>query len=226
MAGAVAKKMLERHKIEVLAHVVQIGDVKMKKQPTIRQIQNNVYSNPIRCAIQDVTVLMEQAIFEAKKNGDSIGGIIEGVVINLPPGIGQPIFDTLDGDLAKALFSIPAVKGVEFGVGFKAARLRGSQNNDAYSIKDNQVVTLTNNSGGILGGLSTGMPIITRIAFKPTPSIAKPQQSVDMKNRVETEIRIKGRHDACIVPRAVPVVESMIAITLADHLLTLGTLSR
>jgi chorismate synthase len=145
-------------------------------------------------------------------------------VLNVPPGIGQPIFGSLDADLAKALFTIPAVKGVEFGAGFKASRLTGSQNNDAYAMKDGQVVTLTNNSGGILGGLSTGMPIIFRVAFKPTPSISKPQQTVDVKTLVDTEIKVIGRHDACIVPRAVPVVESMTAITIVDHLLALSCL--
>lgn len=220
MAGAVAKKLLEKHQIEILAHVVQIGDVKVEKPPTIQQIRNNVYTNPIRCAIQAVSLEMEQVIWDTKKEGDSVGGIVEGIAINVPPGIGQPIFDTLDSDLAKALFNIPAVKGIEFGVGFRAARLRGSQNNDAYALKDNKVITLTNNAGGILGGLSTGMPIVLRAVFKPTPSIAKSQKTVNMEKSINTEITIKGRHDACIVPRAVPVVESIIALTLVDHLRT------
>lgn len=224
MAGAVAKRLLNKQEIEVLAHVVQIGPIKISEEPSINEIRFNVYSNPMRCAKRSAAKLMEKAVRDAREEGDSVGGVVEGMILNVPPGIGQPVFDALDADLAKALFNIPAVKGVEFGVGFEAAGLTGSQNNDAYTIKKGQVFTTTNNAGGILGGLSTGMPITFRVAFKPTPSIAKPQSTVNVKERVDTEIEVKGRYDACIVPRAVPVVESMAAITLADHLLTLGFL--
>lgn len=223
MAGAVAKRLLEGLGIEVLAHVVQINQIEVKAL-SVEEIRTHVYSNPMRCADGNVARLMEQVVQDARNAGDSVGGVVEGRVLNVPPGVGQPIFDFLDADLAKALFTIPAVKGVEFGAGFKAARLMGSQNNDAYAMKDGQVLTLTNNSGGILGGLSTGMPITFRVAFKPTPSISKPQQTVDLKALVDTKIEVKGRHDACIVPRAVPVVESMAAITVVDHLLAAGFL--
>ena len=221
MAGAVAKRLLEGLGIEVLAHVVQINRIKVKALSD-EEIRTHVYSNPMRCADGNVARLMEQVVQDARNAGDSVGGVVEGRILNVPPGIGQPIFDFLDADLAKALFTIPAVKGVEFGAGFKVARLMGSQNNDAYAMKDGQVLTLTNNSGGVLGGLSTGMPITFRVAFKPTPSISKPQQTVDVKTLVDTKIEVKGRHDACIVPRAVPVVESMSAITVVDHLLAAG----
>jgi len=223
MAGAVAKRLLEGLGIEVLAHVVQINRIEVKAL-SVEEIRTHVYSNPMRCADGNVARLMEQVVQDARNAGDSVGGVVEGRILNVPPGIGQPIFDFLDADLAKALFTIPAVKGVEFGAGFKVARLMGSQNNDAYAMKDGQVLTLTNNSGGVLGGLSTGMPITFRVAFKPTPSISKPQQTVDVKALVDTKIEVKGRHDACIVPRAVPVVESMAAISLVDHLLAAGFL--
>jgi chorismate synthase len=224
MAGAVAMRLLEGLGIDVLAHVVQIGPIEVAETASVEEIRTHVYSNSMRCVDGDVARLMEQVVQDARDAGDSVGGVVEGRVLNVPPGVGQPIFDSLDADLAKALFTIPAVKGVEFGAGFKASRLTGSQNNDAYAMKDGQVVTLTNNSGGILGGLSTGMPITFRVAFKPTPSISKPQQTVDVKTLVNTEIEVKGRHDACIVPRAVPVVESMAAMTVVDHLLALGFL--
>lgn len=224
MAGAVAKRLLEGLGIDVLAHVVKISHIEVVEAPSVEEIITHVYSNPMRCADGDVARLMAHVVQDARDAGDSVGGVVEGRVLNVPPGVGQPIFDSLDADLAKALFTIPAVKGVEFGAGFKAVSLMGSQNNDAYTMKDGQVVTLTNNSGGVLGGLSTGMPITFRVAFKPTPSISKSQQTVDVRALVDTDIEVKGRHDACIVPRAVPVVESMAAITVVDHLLAAGFL--
>ncbi len=132
----------------------------------------------------------------------------------MPVGLGEPVFDTLEGELAKALFAIPAVKGVEFGSGFSAARKRGSQNNDPFTIKDGKIVTTTNNAGGILGGISSGMPIVARVVVKPTSSIAKSQQTVNMKDLESDSFAVRGRHDACIVPRAVVVVEAMMAVTL------------
>jgi chorismate synthase len=221
MAGAVAKKLLNKLGIEVLAHVVQIGHIKMKTQPSLKKIRAKVYTNTMRCVDAQTARLMRKVVFEAREEGDSVGGIIEGIALNVPPGVGTPIFDSLDADIAKAMFNIPAVKGVEFGAGFNVASLKGSQSNDPYTLEEERIVTLTNNSGGILGGLATGMPIIVRVAFKPTPSISKPQKTVNIKEMKETEIRTKGRYDACIVPRAVPIVESMLTITLADHLLGL-----
>jgi len=159
---------------------------------------------------------------EAKKEGDSLGGIVECVAVNMPVGIGEPLFDTLDGDLAKALFAVPAVKGVEFGVGFAAANLRGSENNDAYKSSNGKVTTLTENAGGILGGLSSGMPILIRVAIKPTPSIAKEQKTVNVCTLQNTALSVKGRHDPCIVPKAVPAIEAAVAITLVDHMIRSG----
>ncbi|MEM3055310.1 MAG: chorismate synthase, partial [Candidatus Bathyarchaeia archaeon] len=139
-----------------------------------------------------------------------------------PVGVGEPLFDSLDADIAKILFTVPAVKGVEFGAGFRAASLKGSENNDAYVIEKGRVVTLTNNAGGILGGLSNGMPITLRVAIKPTPSIRKEQKTVDLSKMEETKIHIKGRHDPCVVPKAVPVIEAAVAIVLADHMIRGG----
>jgi len=219
MAGAVAKKLLATRKIGVLAHTVEIGGVKITRKPTINEIKRNVYKNPVRCADLKIARKMENAILDAKREGDSVGGVVECIATNVPVGVGSPVFDSLDADIAKILFDIPAVKGVEFGAGFEVAWLRGSENNDPYAIRGGKIVTLTNNAGGILGGLSSGMPIVVRAAFKPTPSISKKQRTVDLRKMKETEIQIAGKHDPCIVPRAVPVVESCIAIVLVDHML-------
>ncbi|MFQ6085490.1 MAG: chorismate synthase [Candidatus Bathyarchaeia archaeon] len=219
MAGAIAKKLLATKKIEVLVHTTEIGGVKIPRSPSVAEIKREVYRNPVRCAVPEVLKDMEEVILRAKKEGDSVGGIVEGVVLNVPAGVGHPTMDSLDADLAKILFIIPAVKGVEVGAGFEVTRLRGSENNDPFAVRKGRVVTLTNRSGGILGGISTGMPIVVRVGFKPTPSIKKKQKTVDLEKMTETEIEIGGRHDPCVVPRAVPVVESAIAMTLADHMI-------
>jgi chorismate synthase len=140
----------------------------------------------------------------------------------MPAGLGEPVFDNLDGDLAKALFAIPAVKGVEFGAGFAVTGMKGSENNDPFVTKNGKIVTATNNAGGVLGGISSGMPLVVRVAVKPVPSIAIEQKTVDIQKMQETTITVGGRHDACIVPRAVPVVEAMMAVTLADFALRAG----
>ena len=219
MAGAVAKKLLKTIGVEVFAHTVEIGGVKSRKKPTIDEIKERTYTNVARCAEPEAARLMEKEILKAKEEGDSVGGMVECIALNVPVGLGEPILDSLDADIAKMLFDIPAVKGVEFGAGFNSAHMRGSENNDQYAIEHGRVVTLTNNSGGILGGLSNGMPIVVRIAFKPTPSISKKQQTVDLKKMTETTLEVKGMHDACVVPRAVPVAEAAVAMVLADHAL-------
>jgi len=226
MAGAVAKKLLRRFNVEVLAHTIRIGRVSLKKPVSYEEIRRNVYENPVRCADSETAELMRKEILKAAAEGDSVGGIVEGIALNVPAGVGDPIFDSLDADMAKMLFDIPAVKGVEFGAGFKSASMRGSENNDQYVIRGGRVVTLTNNAGGILGGLSTGMPIVVRVAFKPTPSIRKRQRTVNLERMEETVVEVGGRHDPCIVPRAVPVVEACIAITLADHMIRVGVIPR
>ncbi len=228
MAGAIAKKLLARLKIDVLAHTVEIGGIKAKKI-TLDEIKKNVYrvyKNEVRCADLKMAEKMLAQIEKAKKEGDSVGGIIEGIVLNLPVGVGEPIFGTLDGEISKALFAIPGVKGVEFGAGFPSTKLKGSQNNDLFLIKDKKIITKTNNSGGILGGISNGMPLVVRVAIKPTSSIAKSQMTVNIKNLKQEKLEIEGRHDPCIVPRAVPVVEAMLAITICDFALSAQLIPR
>jgi len=215
MAGAVAKKLLGLIGVEVLAHAVSVGGIEAGLK-TFNEIKENVGKNPVRCADLRAAEEMARVIEQAKEEGDSVGGVIEGIALNVPVGLGEPVFDTLEGDLAKALFAIPAVKGVEFGSGFSAAGKRGAENNDPFIVRDNKVVTVTNNAGGILGGISNGKPIVVKAVVKPTPSIAKNQETVNLKDMENASLVVKGRHDACIVPRAVPVVESMVAVTLCD----------
>jgi chorismate synthase len=159
---------------------------------------------------------MKNAILNARKKGDSLGGIIESVTTNLPVGIGEPIFDSIESDVSKAIFAIPSVKGVEFGSGFQGSSSFGSQNNDLYIMKKGKIITKSNNAGGILGGLSNGMPIVLRVAFKPASSISKKQTTIDITTKKQTILKVEGRHDPCVVPRAPPVVDSMISLTLAD----------
>ncbi len=225
MAGAVAKKLLKLLKIEVIAHTVEIAGIK-SKEVNFDEIRKNINKNVVKTGDSKIAEKMIKKIKEISKEGNSVGGIIEGIVLNTPIGLGEPVFDSLESDISKALFSIPGVKGVEFGSGFKGTKLKGSENNDDFTIKDNQIITKTNNSGGILGGISNGMPIICRVAVKPTPSISKLQKTIDLRKMKETELKIKGRYDPCIVPRAVPVVESMIAVVLADHLIRSGIIPK
>lgn len=226
MAGSIAKKLLGLFSIEVLAYTIAIGDVKLIKSMSIEEIRRDTYRSPVRCPDLSSSKAMENSILKTKDEGDSVGGMVECVALNVPAGVGDPLFDSLDADIAKVLFNIPAVKGVEFGAGFKSAQLKGSENNDPYVVENGRIATLTNNSGGILGGLSTGMPILVRVAIKPTPSISKKQGTVNLLNMEEASIQVKGRHDPCVVPKAVPVVESAVAIVLADHMLRAGIVPR
>ena len=224
IAGAVARKLLDLVGIEVLAHTIEIGGIKAQIKG-VDELRKNVETNPLKCGDSQAAEEMIRVIEQAKGEGDSVGGIIEGLALNVPVGLGKPAFNTLEGDLSKALFAIPSVKGVEFGSGFSAARKRGSENNDPFTINDGKIVTATNNAGGILGGISNGMPIVARVAIKPTSSIARSQGTVDLKKMRSTSLEVKGRHDACIVPRAVPVVESMMAVTLCDFAMRAGLIS-
>lgn len=222
IAGAIAKKLLSLFDVEVLAYTTAIGNVKLNKKLAIEAIRKNRYKNAVRCPDPTCAETMENAILKAKGEGDSLGGIVECSALNVPAGLGEPLFDSLDADIAKMLFNVPAVKGVEFGAGFKAAGLKGSENNDAYAIRNGKIVTLTNRSGGVLGGISSGMPILVRAAIKPTSSIPKEQRTVNVSKMRETTIQVKGRHDPCIVPKAIPVIESVVAIVLVDHMLRAG----
>lgn len=226
MAGVVAKKLLGRYNIDVLAYTKAIGPIKSTKAFTAAEIRKNRYTAATRCPDLACAEKMEEAIITAKAEGDSLGGVVECIALNMPAGVGEPLFDTLDGDLAKALFGVPAVKGIEFGVGFKAAELRGSENNDAFLVKGGKVLTASENAGGILGGLSTGMPIVIRVAIKPTPSIAKEQQTVNLSSMKNAQLAVKGRHDPCVVPKAVPAIEAAVAVTLVDHLIRSGEIPK
>lgn len=226
MAGAVAKKLLSNFDVDVLAYTTAIGKTKMEKAPSAAEIHKHKFESAVRCPDLACAKKMEDAIVKAKKEGESLGGIIECAALNVPAGVGEPLYDALDADIAKALFNVPAVKGVEFGAGFAVAELTGSESNDAYQIQKGKVVTATNRSGGILGGISSGMPIIVRVAVKPTPSIAKEQKTVNLAKMENANITVGGRHDPCVVPKAVPVVEAAVALTLADHLIRCGFITK
>ena len=219
MAGAVAKKLLEERGVETLAFTRQIGSVKGRKEIGDDEIAKNAYSNIVRAADLKLAEAMQKEIEAAKAEGDSVGGVVECRVAGLQAGAGEPMFQSIESRISQAMFAIPAVKGVEFGAGFAASEMRGSQNNDEFAVAGGKVVTRTNNAGGILGGLSTGMPIVFRVAFKPTSSIFRVQKSVNMKDMREEELKIAGRHDPCIAIRAVPVVECLAAVCIADLLL-------
>lgn len=221
VGGAIAKILLNKIGVKIVAHVVQLGNHK-SKQMDFNEIIENVEKTPMRCADLDVAIKMENEVESMRKQGDSIGGIIEVIALNVPVGLGEPVFDKLDADIAKAIMSIGAVKGIEFGVGFKCADMKGSEMNDNFILKDGEIVMETNNAGGILGGISSGMPIVCRVAIKPTPSISKSQKTVDLLTLKETEISIKGRHDPTIPPRAVPVIEAMVAIVIMDFIIRNG----
>ena len=212
-AGAIAKKLLARDKVAVTGFTRQIGHYSAETI-NFKQIEKNI----VRCPDPKAAKKMVGAIMEARKKGDSLGGIIEVVAKGVPMGIGEPIFDRLDADLAKAVMSIPAVKGMEIGAGFQTATMMGSECNDTFVMKNKKVVTKTNNSGGILGGISNGMDIVVKLVVKPTSSINKAQETITQKGK-KSEIRVEGRHDPCVAPRAVPIAEAMVALTLIDHLL-------
>lgn len=226
MAGAIAKKLLHTIGVEIFAHTVQIHTIKLDRQLPSETIKRNAYSNSVRCADPETAEKMADAIMKIRREGDSLGGVVECRAEGVPPGVGEPFFDSLDADLAKLAFDIPAVKGFEVGLGFQSSAVKGTENNDSYTVQKGNVETLTNNAGGILGGLSNGMPIVVRVAFKPPSSIPKEQGTVNLKEMQDTVVQVTGRHDPCIVPKAVPVVEAAVAIVLTDHCLRAGRIPR
>jgi len=215
-AGAVAKTMLLTIGVQIGAYTQRLGRLEDGRERTLREIRRASRENPVRAADAELALDMVNEIMAAKEEGDSIGGAIRCLAVGMPMGVGEPFFDSLEGELAKMMFAIPGVKGVEFGSGFKAAEMRGSEHNDQFIVEDGEVRTLTNHSGGILGGLSNSMPIDLRVAFKPTASISKEQKSINVERMEDTTIKVEGRHDPCIVPRAVVVVEAAAALVLAD----------
>jgi len=224
MGGAIARKLLKvTLGVETHSFTSQIGKIKMENKFNEKMIKS-IYKNDVRCPEISTAKKMKTSILNAKKKGDSLGGIIDSVTTKIPVGLGEPIFSSLESDLSKAMFSIPSVKGVEFGSGFRGSELYGSENNDLYTVKNGKIITKTNNSGGILGGISNGMPITMRIAFKPASSIAQKQSTIDIKTKKETILQVKGRHDPCVVPRAPPVVDSLVSLTIADHALLSGAI--
>jgi len=217
-AGAIARKVLkELYKVEIIGYVKQVQDIVAEVEPSqVRRRQ--VESNPVRCPDAEAARQMIERIEQVRKEGDSVGGVIECVARRVPVGLGVPVFDKLEADLAKAILSIPACKGFEIGSGFAGVRLRGSQHNDPFYARAGKVRTRTNYSGGVQGGISNGEDIIVRAAFKPTATIMLEQDTVDIRGR-KVKLKGRGRHDPCVLPRAVPIVEAMVAIVLVDHAL-------
>ncbi len=218
IAGAIAKQLLNKNGIEINAYVSAVGTIQLQKnyqQLDLSQTDSNI----IRCPDVETAEKMIAVIQDTRKKGDTVGGIISCVIKNTPVGLGEPVFDKLHADLGKAMLSINAVHGFEYGSGFSGTRLNGSEHNDRFEKgAEGQIITQTNNSGGIQGGISNGMDIYFNVAFKPVATIMQPQATVDKEGN-EAEIKGKGRHDPCVVPRAVPIVEAMAALVLADHLL-------
>lgn len=221
IAGGICKQLLKAQGIEVMARIDAIAGIE----------DTSLFSAPVaekEFPVTDDAVgeKMKAAIAQARAEEDSVGGIIRCQILGVPVGLGAPIFDGLENRISQLVFAIPAVKGIEFGLGFAAASLRGSENNDAYRVEDGKIVTETNNCGGILGGISNGMPIVFRAAVKPTPSIGKTQHSVSLSAMQNADLNIHGRHDPCIVPRAVPCMEAAASIAIFDALVSSGTYRR
>jgi chorismate synthase len=224
-AGAVARKVLSTVApgFELIAYVTHLYDVAatIDRAAVTRE---QVEGNGVRCPDATAAAKMIEAIEKARAEGDSVGGVIECLVRRLPAGLGEPVFDKLEADLAKAMLSLPASKGFEIGSGFAATRMRGSEHNDAFELRDGKTRTTTNNSGGVQGGISNGEDIFFRVAFKPTSTIARDQKTVTTSGE-ETTVAARGRHDPCVLPRAVPIVEAMAALVLCDHALRQRTIA-
>ena len=224
LSGAIARQPLERRGIRFLAQTVQIGGVVLDEDVPFSVAEKIVRTNAVGCADRKTADLMRDEIVRAHEDRDSVGGVVKCVVAGLPVGVGEPFFGSIESLISSMMFSIPGVKGVEFGSGFRCASMRGSDHNDPFVVKNKRIRTTTNNAGGILGGLSTGMPVEFRVAFKPTSSIAREQKSVDIVDKKTVDLTVEGRHDPCIVPRAVPVVENCSAAVVLDLMIQGGLL--
>lgn len=214
VAGGICLQLLAREGITIISRVAAIGGVRDEGELTASTTEK-----AFPTVSDSAGEAMRSAIAAARAEGDSLGGVIECAVLGLPAGLGDPMFDGMENRIAAAVFGVPAVKGIEFGAGFTAAGLRGSENNDAFSVENGRIITESNHCGGILGGITDGMPLTFRAAVKPTPSIARPQQSVDLNTGEIVPLTVTGRHDPCIVPRAVPCLEAAAAIAVYDALL-------
>ena len=219
-AGAVAKKLLKKYGIEIIAYVKEIAGIKANKVD-----YREIYKNNVRCPDKNAARKMEQAIIKAKNEGDSVGGVCEIIALNVPAGLGKPIYNKLESDLGSAILGINAVKGIEFGFGFELAKMKGSESNDEFIVKNEKIITKTNHHGGILGGISTGMPIIMRAVVKPASSILKKQRTVNYNTMKQETISVEGRHDPATIVRFPPIAEAMTAIVLADHILMAGKIN-
>lgn len=221
-AGAIAQQILEGMGIVIAAHaqsVAGVCDTRFEEVDVDKELVDRLKASELAAIDTAKGELMKSEILKAREELDSVGGVIECMALGIPAGLGDPFFDSVESRLSGMLFSIPAVKGVEFGAGFEISRMRGSKANDEYVISDGQISTSTNNNGGILGGITSGMPMVFRAAIKPTPSISQMQSSVDISSMKEVQLRVEGRHDPCIVPRAIPVVESAAALVILDMML-------
>jgi chorismate synthase len=209
-------QLLKEKGIRVRARVYSVAGIQDVPVDLARPPMDGLCEGPLPCVDTDAAKRMAEAVEAARADGDSVGGVVECWATGLPAGLGDPMFDGVENRVARALFGIPAVRGVEFGLGFAAAAIRGSAHNDPFRVEGDRVVTVGNNHGGALGGITSGMPLVVRAAFKPTPSIAREQTSVSLSRCEDAPLRIQGRHDPCIVPRAVPVVEAVVACVLLD----------
>ncbi len=224
-AGAVMRGMLDTCGISVGSYVSRIGTVEDTAEYAAQDLVQS-RKNPLRAMTPQLADRMREEILAVKADGDSVGGVVRCMADGLPAGLGEPFFDTLDGEIAKAVFAVPGVKGITFGSGFSAAAVRGSANNDFYRMRDGVVRTLTNHAGGVLGGMANGQTLDFSVAFKPTPSISRAQQTVNLVDRTDAEMCVRGRHDPCIANRGAVVVEAMTALVLADLLVRGGFVGR
>ncbi|MBY0528818.1 MAG: chorismate synthase [Rhabdochlamydiaceae bacterium] len=219
-AGAVARKLLAYYGVEIVAYTKQIAEISIGEIDLcdLKGLRQSIYDSPLFCPNPNATEQMIALLNKVKEEGDSLGGIIEAAALHLPIGLGDPVYEKLEANLAKAMLSIPATRGIEFGSGFKCANMRGSLHNDRFTLDENKnIITKTNHSGGTLGGISTGMPLVLRVPFKPTSSIARPQETLNLEGQEQMLHMPQGsRHDPCVTIRAVPVVEAMLALVLAD----------
>jgi chorismate synthase len=224
-AGAIAKKLLAASGVEIIGHTVEAAGVSVNREISPAEIRKNVEKNPMRCADPKAAEKMAKAVRAAADKGDTTGGVVEVIALNVPAGLGGPVFQKLDAEIAGAMMSIGAVKAVEMGEGTRFARMLGSEANDPISIKKGKITMTKNKSGGVLGGISTGMPVVVRVTVKPPSSIRKPQRTVDLEKMKETEIKLEGRFDPNLCPRVVPVAEAMLALVIADHMLRSGKIN-